>query len=136
MKKLIIVILTSLLNTGVFAEESGNYQLSTHILDISEGAPAENVIVSLYKYDFENLDWELVDKALTGKNGRVGEFLPYGQKNYGAYKLRFETEEYFKSRNLHSIYPYIEVAFKIEDTVHYHIPITVSANGYSTYRGN
>ncbi|MGO1752665.1 MAG: hydroxyisourate hydrolase, partial [Psychroflexus sp.] len=35
-----------------------------------------------------------------------------------------------------SFYPYIEVVFEIENQKHYHVPITLSAYGYSTYRGS
>ncbi|MCC7318781.1 MAG: hydroxyisourate hydrolase, partial [Bacteroidales bacterium] len=38
--------------------------------------------------------------------------------------------------NLESFYPFIEVVFQIKDESHYHVPITLSAFGYSTYRGN
>ncbi|MFC2427031.1 MAG: hydroxyisourate hydrolase, partial [Capnocytophaga leadbetteri] len=31
---------------------------------------------------------------------------------------------------------FIEVVFEIKDNQHYHIPITLSPYGYSTYRGN
>ncbi|MGN1091847.1 MAG: hydroxyisourate hydrolase [Alphaproteobacteria bacterium] len=52
------------------------------------------------------------------------------------YKLRFYTAPYFKSQNLKSVYPYIEIVFEMTGNGHYHIPLTVSANGYSTYKGN
>ena len=35
-----------------------------------------------------------------------------------------------------SFYPFIEVVFEIKDGKHYHVPITLSPYGYSTYRGN
>ena len=41
-----------------------------------------------------------------------------------------------KSQNLESIYPYVDLVFSIKGKNHYHIPITMSANGYATYRGN
>ncbi|MCY6293643.1 hydroxyisourate hydrolase [Bacteroides fragilis] len=50
--------------------------------------------------------------------------------------LKFYTEPYFLEQGLKSIYPFVEVIFRIEGKKHYHIPITMSANGYSTYRGN
>ena len=51
-------------------------------------------------------------------------------------RQRFETEAYFARQGLRSIYPWVEVTFRIEGDDHYHIPITMSANGYATYRGN
>lgn len=43
---------------------------------------------------------------------------------------------YFKQQGLDTIYPFVEVIFEIKGDSHYHIPITMSANGYGTYRGN
>ena len=69
---------------------------------------------------------------------RSGDLLPVGEPrgNDGVYKLKFETEPYFEAHGEESIYPFVEVVFRIEGDGHYHIPITMSANGYSTYRGN
>jgi 5-hydroxyisourate hydrolase len=36
-----------------------------------------------------------------------------------------------------SIYPYVDVAFTVADPgQHYHIPLLLTANGYTTYRGS
>ena len=56
--------------------------------------------------------------------------------NIGVYKLIFRVQPYFESQKLESFYPFVEVVFEIKDNEHYHVPITLSANGYSTYRGN
>ena len=113
------------------------YQLSTHMLDVSQGAPAADVAVALSAAE-EDGSWRLVAERRTDGNGRVGDLLPLGgpNGNDGVYRLRFETEPYFAARGLGSIYPYVEVTFRIAGDGHYHIPITMSANGYSTYRGN
>ncbi|UZJ65512.1 hydroxyisourate hydrolase [Sphingobacterium sp. KU25419] len=60
------------------------------------------------------------------------------QKNAvkGVYKLTFLVADYFKSKQVTSFYPFIEVVFEIKDNKHYHVPITLSPFGYSTYRGN
>lgn len=112
------------------------YQLSTHMLDISKGQPAPNITVTLYKLDSITGNWQSVTTGKTDGNGRITNLLPSTKDNTGIYKLKFETESYFKAQNLKSIYPYVEIIFRIEGQGHYHIPITMSANGYSTYRGN
>lgn len=112
------------------------YQLSTHILDINKGEPAPHVTVILYKQDSIINTWKQMTTGKTNENGRIADLLPLPQDNSGIYKLKFETEPYFKAQNLKSIYPYVEIVFRIEGKGHYHIPITMSANGYSTYRGN
>lgn len=111
------------------------YQLSTHILDIASGKPAPSVQVGLYKQVAEN--WVLVAEKTTDANGRIGSFLPNEQEgNTGIYKLVFYTFPYFEKQGLSSFYPQIEVVFAITDEKHYHVPITVSPFGYSTYRGS
>ena len=119
-----------------FAQKSVTYQLSTHMLDISKGQPAPNVTVTLYKLDSITDNWKQITTGKTDENGRIANLLPLPKDNSGIYKLKFETTPYFKAQNLKSIYPYVEVVFRIKGKEHYHIPITMSANGYSTYRGN
>ena len=119
-----------------FAQKNVTYQLSTHMLDVSKGQPAPRVTVALYKLDSITGNWAQVTTGKTDENGRIANLLPLPKDNSGIYKLKFETEPYFNAQNLKSIYPYVEVVFRIEGKGHYHIPITMSANGYSTYRGN
>lgn len=118
------------------AQDADPYRLSTHILDISKGMPAANVQVDLEKYNSETDAWAFQATERTGQNGRIGNFVPSGEGSEGIYRLRFKTAPYFKAQNQKSVYPYIEVVFEMEKTGHYHIPVTVSANGYATYRGN
>jgi 5-hydroxyisourate hydrolase len=58
------------------------------------------------------------------------------QKKWGAQATEFYYNHYFKKNNVESFYPFIEVVFQIKDEKHYHVPITLSAFGYATYRGN
>lgn len=138
MNKIILGILVSLFcfASSAMSQKKAEYQLSTHILDVSLGQPAPNVVVALYKLDPVKNDFVVITSAVTDANGRVADLLPTDTNNTGTYKLRFETAPYFYKQQLNSIYPFIEVVFNIEGKGHYHIPITLSANGYSTYRGN
>ena len=109
MKKLFFSVICAVFACFAARAQNTEYRLSTHILDIGTGMPAPN----------------------------VADFLPSDQNNSGIFKLRFATSDYFARQKQNSVYPYIEVVFKIENNDrHYHIPITVSANGYSTYLGN
>lgn len=123
-------------NTNQLNKQKTNqkYQLSTHILDINKGQPANNVNIVLYK--LVSNQWIRITEGKTDENGRITNFLPTNIDNSGTYRLSFLVKEYFENQGLKSIYPYIDVVFNIEGTGHYHIPITLSANGYSTYRGN
>ena len=78
----------------------------------------------------------MVDEKITDANGRITDFLPSEKSNLGIYKLTYLTSDYFKKNNIESFYPFIEVVFQITNKTHYHVPITLSAFGYATYRGN
>lgn len=118
-----------------FAQDS-NFQLSSHILDITTGKPAADVRITLSKRD-KNQNWIQVDEKITDANGRIKDFLKQeGKDNTGIYKLTFHTSPYFSSLGQKSFYPFIEVVFELTDNEHYHVPITLSPFGYSTYRGS
>lgn len=79
----------------------------------------------------------MIDEKLTDENGRVKDFLEEGTTDHrGIYKLTYHISPYFESLHQSSFYPFIEVVFEIKDNKHYHVPITLSPYGYSTYRGN
>lgn len=130
-----ILILLILFSAFIQAQEK--YQLSSHILDISQGKPAPNVKIALSKQD-KNQNWILIDEKYTDNNGRIKNFLKEesNKNNNGVYKLTFYITPYFEKLKQKTFYPFIEVVFEIKDNQHYHIPITLSPYGYSTYRGN
>ena len=135
MKNFILTLGLALSTTLAFAQ-SKTFQLSSHILDISKGMPASGVPIRLEKIDTNKKTWSIIDEKITDVNGRISNFLSSEKANDGIYKLTFLTADYFKSQNVQSFYPFIEVVFEIKDSKHYHVPITLSAYGYSTYRGN
>ncbi|EPR0950491.1 hydroxyisourate hydrolase [Campylobacter coli] len=131
-------ILLALINIPIFLNAT-EYQLSTHILDINSGQPASNVKVELYNLD-QNRQWVKISEKFTKKNGRIADFLPYEKtenRSFGVYKLKFYTKDYYISHKVDSFYPFVEVSFELlKDQKHYHVPITLSPFGYSTYRGS
>ena len=135
MKKLIFSLSIVLFSTLMFAQKN-SFQLSSHILDVSKGQPASGVSIKLEKYNEETKTWSFVDQKTTDSNGRITDFLNSEKSNLGIFKLTYLTSDYFKKSNIESFYPFIEVVFQIKDKNHYHVPITLSAFGYSTYRGN
>ncbi|EJX0912089.1 hydroxyisourate hydrolase [Campylobacter coli] len=131
-------ILLALISIPIFLNAT-EYQLSTHILDINSGQPASNVKVELYNLD-QNRQWVKISEKFTKKNGRIADFLPYEKtenRSFGVYKLKFYTKDYYISHKVDSFHPFVEVSFELlKDQKHYHIPITLSPFGYSTYRGS
>ena len=137
MKNFIFALFFAMISTTAFGQSTAKtYQLSSHILDVSKGMPAPGVTIKLEKYNESNKTWNFVEEKVTDKNGRVPDFLSNDKSNLGIYKLTYLTSDYFKKMNEKSFYPWVEVVFQLKDSEHYHVPITLSAYGYSTYRGN
>lgn len=138
--KTILIFISVLLFTFNLSSQTQKYQLSTHILDITTGMPSANVQVILEKQSVEGEDWVKVDEKKTDENGRIGTFLALTEnvdhEHAGVYRLTFFTRFYFESRSVKTFYPFIQVVFEIEGNSHYHVPITLSPYGYSTYRGS
>ena len=135
MKKIILSVLLGLILNIAYGQ-APTYQLSSHILDVSTGMPASGVTVQLEQLNEKTKVWMFLDKKVTDEQGRIKEFLDQSKQNKGIYKLTFFVKEYFTSKKTESFYPFIDVVFQIHDDKHYHVPITLSAYGYSTYRGN
>jgi len=110
--------------------------ISTHILDTELGRPATDVAVSLAR--LMDRAWIAVNESATDADGRCKYLLPEGEAlQAGVYRVHFATASYYASKGLKGLYPYVEVVFEITDGgQHYHIPLLLTANGYTTYRGS
>lgn len=109
--------------------------LSTHILDTSLGRPAAGVPLLLSRLDDGN--FTEIGRGVTDDDGRCRTLLDRHELDVATYKLRFATGEYFAAQHVTGLYPYVEIVFSVRDSVqHYHIPLLLTANGYSTYRGS
>lgn len=135
MKKLFLILLMAI-STNMAYSQTKAYLLSSHILDISTGKPAPNVPVKLELLNSKTGAWKFMDQKITDQNGRITDFLEKSTAEKGTYRLTFLTEKYFSSTLTKTFYPFIEVVFQIGEESHYHVPITLSPFGYSTYRGN
>jgi len=112
-------------------------RISTHILDLVHGRPAADVPVRLEKQNSTG-DWRLLTSAFTDHQGRCDQLLPEGEVlSAGVYRLVFESGNYFATQKTAALYPVVEVTFRILDgESHLHIPLLLSPNGYTTYRGS
>jgi 5-hydroxyisourate hydrolase len=109
--------------------------LSTHILDTTLGKPAANV--KLILMELRNGVWTELAGGTTDADGRCKTLLGDSALQAATYKLRFETAEYFAAQNTTGLYPYVEIVFTVTDpAAHYHIPLLLTPNGYTTYRGS
>ena len=110
--------------------------ISTHILDTASGRPAGGVAVSLLRVD-ERGGWQTLSAQHTDGDGRCRQMLTDGMElTAGQYRLRFDTGEYYAAQTLQGLYPFVEITFAVRETdTHLHIPLLLTANGYTTYRG-
>ena len=113
--------------------------ISTHILDTNLGRPAANVSVSLL--EFRNSatggGWHEIGSTRTDQDGRCNTLLADHRLAAADYRLEFDVEVYFRDLHAASIYPCIQIVFRVSDpSQHHHIPLLLTANGYTTYRGS
>jgi len=74
---------------------------------------------------------------VTDDRGRVADLLGGGPLQNGRYLLKFHTGDYFRAKGEQSFHPEVSVMFEVGDSAqHYHVPLLLSAFGYSTYRGS
>jgi 5-hydroxyisourate hydrolase len=114
-------------------------RLSTHVLDIAAGMPAQGMRLRLWRVG-EAVP--LVDTH-TNMDGRTSAALLEGDAlTPGRYRLQFHAADYFRARQVlppdePPFLDVIEIAFGIAHaSQNYHVPLLVSPWSYSTYRGS
>ena len=111
-------------------------QITTHILDITRGKPAIAVPISLFQQKGGN--WQQIAEGKTNQDGRIADLLADDiVLAAGVYRMHFNTNAYFESNQEVGFYPFVDIVFEINaNGDHYHIPLLLTAFGYSTYRGS
>ena len=133
-----MLALAALANKAAYA--AGSPGLTTHMLDTANGKPGEGV-----RIDFSVLEggvYRLIKTVRTNADGRTPEPLLNAETmKVGQYELVFYLAEYFtKLGTVLPNPPFLEKAviqFGMADAAsHYHVPLLMSAYGYTTYRGS
>ena len=110
-------------------------RISTHILDLARGGPATGMAVEL-QFEGASGNWRTLHSMHTDDDGRCAHSLRNSELSPGVYRLRFEIAGYFAKQNLESLYPFVEVTFRVRGgESNFHIPLLLSPAGYTTYRG-
>jgi 5-hydroxyisourate hydrolase/2-oxo-4-hydroxy-4-carboxy-5-ureidoimidazoline decarboxylase len=110
-------------------------QITTHVLDTSNGIPGKNICIHLQS--FSNNQWQTVAQGRTNSDGRIPDLLPQTKNLKPAtYKMVFHCGEYYQQQNIKTFYPRVEILFNTFDEEHYHVPLLLNPFGYSTYRGS
>ncbi len=109
--------------------------LSTHVLDTALGLPAQGVDILLEKQ--RGSQWEPLARGVTDTDGRCRTLLNEHDMETAIYRLRFFTGPYYAKQGTDGLYPHVDIAFQVRDAgAHYHIPLLLTPNGYTTYRGS
>jgi 5-hydroxyisourate hydrolase len=106
--------------------------ITTHLLDAVLGKPAAAVAVRLERR--EGAAWAIVGESKTDADGRCRDLAT--DASPGVYRLTFATGEYLKGKGRSTIYPEIAITFACSGEAHYHLPLLLSDNSYTTYRGS
>lgn len=111
--------------------------LSTHVLDVTAGRPAEGLTI-LLEAEREKDRWQELARGVTNADGRLKDFLPAGTTlEKGVYRLTFETGRWLRAQGTVGFYPYVAITFEVGAAdEHYHVPLLLSPFGFSTYRGS
>jgi hydroxyisourate hydrolase len=115
--------------------------VTTHVLDVTSGWPAEGVRVELYELA-DGSERKLIADVTTNADGRTDEpLMRADQARAGRFELVFHAGDYFRRRRSELADPpfldLIPIRFGVADPqAHYHVPLIVSPWSYSTYRGS
>jgi 5-hydroxyisourate hydrolase len=107
-------------------------RITTHVLDTVLGKPAAAVAVRLEEH--KESAWNIIGQSITDGDGRCRDLA--GEINSGYYRLTFETAAYFEKAGRRSLYPEVTITFKCVKEEDYHLPLLLSDNSYTTYRGS
>jgi 5-hydroxyisourate hydrolase len=114
--------------------ESGSKRptISTHVLDVESGTPAEGVSVVLFRRG-EDDEFEILAEGETDADGRITDLVG-GKLTVGDYQLLFDFADY---RGDDAFLQGVAVALRVSDAKRsYHVPLLLAPYGATVYRGS
>jgi 5-hydroxyisourate hydrolase len=94
----------------------------------------------LLEYAEPSGQWQTIAALETDKDGRCANLLPSAGSSVlqpGQYRLRFETGSYHAAQSVKGLYPMVDITVTVRPgDSHLHVPLLLSPNGYTTYRGS
>ena len=109
--------------------------VTTHVLDLISGFPAPGMNVSL-----TDMHGVKLCEASTNNDGRIEYWGSDMSLPVGVYRMTFDVAGYRHSlvgQQDPDFFPQIDLVFNLHgDRERVHIPVLLSAYGYTTYRGS
>jgi 5-hydroxyisourate hydrolase len=105
--------------------------ISTHVLDTALGRPAAGINIWIERREGET--WNKIASSETDADGRCRELANAVE---GVYRITFFSGEYLSRLGRSSIFQEISVLFSCAGETHFHLPLLLSDNSYTTYRGS
>lgn len=115
-------------------------QLTTHILDLTQGKPAANIRIDVCA--LSGSSFKQLKTAATNIEGRLdAPLLSPEEMRPRTYELLFHIGDYFRGCGMPQGRPpfldIVAVRFNIaESAENYHVPLLISPWGYQVYRGS
>ena len=115
--------------------------LTTHVLDVTRGGPAQGVRIELYELETGG-GRKLVVARATNSDGRTDKpLISAAEARVGRFELVFHAGDYFRDQGAKLADPpfldVVPIRFAVADpSAHYHVPLLLSPWSYSTYRGS
>lgn len=107
--------------------------ISTRVLDLTFGCPAEGVQVSLCQQIGDT--WSPISEGKTNKEGRLERLINRCDFTEGCYRLKYGISDYYKRRDVPSFHPFVDIVFNVNDTeIKHQISLFITPFGYSTFR--
>jgi 5-hydroxyisourate hydrolase len=116
-------------------------KLSTHILDIAKGRPAQGIPITVERQEPDG-SVRLLNAVVSNADGRCDvPLLADAEWTPGVYALHFRVGAYLAQHHAGLGEPgfldHITLRFGLADGGQsYHVPLLLSPYGYSTYRGS
>ena len=114
--------------------------LTTHVLDLTLGKPADELNISFYIKKSDRK--ALIADFVTNADGRLDKpIFDQSSIRKGWYEMVFHAGKYLvvkhKMKVVDLFFDNISISFQINSLKqHYHVPLLLSKYGYSTYRGS
>lgn len=115
-------------------------RLTTHVLDTAQGRPGNNLRIEIFRLEGDSRT--RLGEVITNDDGRCDAPILEGEAfTTGEYELLFHAGEYLDAQGAAGDKPRfldrIPLRFGVANAdQHYHVPLLLSAFGYSTYRGS